>query len=237
MKFVLPLLLFTVTPTFAQLNSISLGVGLGTSFFKSSNYSISYVGLNQNIGLYASDQLNNKWFFEGGIQFGLLSAGNYRNTVTYASNWSGGIEYTNVRLKTSINQTSLEFPFTANYSLSNHIQVGAGMMFSFLTTSTFNQKVEGYYFIDKYPNEHAILNRAIQFDLNMEDKTSTAYFSKTNFWPLVRVGYTANKLSLFALCTASVISTPKEYWLFSSFTEIRPQILITYKFKNYEKQN
>lgn len=218
--------------------SICMGLPLSAGFIVAQKEGIQAGVYGAGLGLYSHRKYANNMFVFAGIQVNYQKIHNYRNHVTYTSNWVNGTEQTKVELNTNINQFFIKVPLVLGYQLSKSFYAGAGLEFVSLIVSRITQEARGYYVEENYPDDGEILTATIKYEYKIDDEKNNAVFPRFNVAPCLAAGYNLSKsFSVQYMIAYDLLSSPVVESRFNHYNLLRNQIVLTFNLKSYEKFN
>lgn len=217
--------------------SVHIGVPFSTALILGHNEDVQAGVYGTGLGVYVSRMYARKMFIFCGIGADYQKINNYRNHVTYTSNWVNGIEQTRVKLNTNIDQFFVKVPIILGHQFSQSFYAGAGVEFASLISSTINQHAMGNYVEENYPDDGEILTATIKYEYKIDSERNNAPFPRFNVAPCIAVGYENKSFRIQYMLSYDLLSSPVVERRFNQYNLLRNQIALTFKLKSYEKFN
>jgi hypothetical protein len=229
---------------FAQnVNPVSHHIGVGFThglIASKGDYKLKNANIyGIHVGYSSSKNLTNSIEFNFGINYQLLDIAQYKNQISYFSNWQNHPKVEQkIDLQTAIQQQFIEVPIIIKRRF-NKLTVGAGIRLTYLITSLFSQKVMGYYNAPdefhnnptQYPNATADFNQSLRFVLETNNNRNISPFHRRNFQPTLNFGYTiTDKLGIEWIASYDVLLNPAYlHHQFNPYRIFRQNLILTYQ--------
>lgn len=221
-----------VYTTIAQENkssySSSLLIGSGLFFADKTPISNSFI---LGIGLNQKKAISVNWYSQISIRYAYSNIGDYKNKISFITNWDQGPQTTEVRLSTKIQQHMISLPISLTRQW-NKFGLGVGAGIRCVIKATYSQKPVGKYHVDGYADgEEDVFTSRVNRVFAVNENTDALQINLLNIFTSLSLEYKlSNNLGAEFYGCYFPIRENQFSTKFSSFNSSEIIFLINYKF-------